>query len=107
MADLRLIDIDALPVEKLFCIDEVGESMKVYAVDIEVLKKAPVANPDAFKQHAKWICKWDENLGETDVTCSHCGETRTINGCYVDIYGESIYQEDSYCPDCGAIMDLR
>lgn len=53
----------------------------------------------------RWECTYDVELGETDVTCSHCKDTRTINGCYVTSNGESCYFEDNYCPNCGAKMD--
>lgn len=52
----------------------------------------------------RWECEWDAMMGETDVTCSHCKDTRTINGCYVGCNGESLYDEDNFCPNCGADM---
>ena len=55
--------------------------------------------------HGRWECTYNEETGETDVTCSHCKDTRTINGCYVTTTGESCYFEDNYCPNCGAKMD--
>lgn len=57
--------------------------------------------------HGRWECTYDAERGETDVTCSHCKSTRTINGCYVTSTGESCYFEDNYCPDCGADMRER
>lgn len=51
-----------------------------------------------------WICKYDAELGVTEVTCSHCGDQRTIKGCYESTTGESLYDEDSFCPSCGADM---
>lgn len=55
--------------------------------------------------HGRWVCTYDEKTGNTDVTCSHCKDTRTINGCYVTSAGESCYFDDNYCPNCGAKMD--
>ena len=57
--------------------------------------------------HGRWECTYDEATGETDVTCSRCKSTRTINGCYVTTKGESCYFEDNYCPNCGADMRER
>lgn len=56
-------------------------------------------------RHGQWECTYDEETGEAEVTCSHCKDTRTINGCYVTSTGESCYFEDNYCPNCGAKMD--
>ena len=52
----------------------------------------------------RWECSYDENKGETNVTCSQCKDTRTVNGCYVTAEGDSCYFEDNYCPNCGAKM---
>jgi hypothetical protein len=55
--------------------------------------------------HGRWECVYDDSTGETDVTCSHCKNTRTVNGCFVSTDGKSCYFEDDYCPNCGAKMD--
>lgn len=57
--------------------------------------------------HGQWECTYDKELGTTDVTCSCCNITRTINGCYVTSTGESCYFEDNYCPNCGSYMRER
>lgn len=57
--------------------------------------------------HGRWECVYDDSTGETDITCSHCKNTRTVNGCFVSTDGKSCYFEDDYCPSCGAKMDLE
>ena len=57
-------------------------------------------------RHGRWECVYDDSTGETDITCSHCKNTRTVNGCFVSTDGKSCYFEDDYCPNCGAKMDL-
>lgn len=81
----------------------------IIAVAQELLKNN-VAFTDTNKLneiHAHWICTYDHNVGETEVKCSHCGDTRDINGCYVTTQGESCYFEDYFCPACGATMDEK
>lgn len=55
--------------------------------------------------HGQWICEWDANLGRTTITCSNCKDVRVVNGCYVSVDGESLWDDDDYCPNCGAKMD--
>lgn len=59
----------------------------------------------ALVVHGQWECVYDDSTGETDITCSHCKNTRTVNGCFVSTDGKSCYFEDDYCPNCGAKMD--
>lgn len=56
-------------------------------------------------KHGKWLCEWDSDTGTTEVTCSACKSSRKIIGCYIGIGGEHLYDEDDYCPNCGARMD--
>lgn len=53
----------------------------------------------------RWECVYDGSTGETDITCSHCKNTKTVNGCFVSTDEKSCYFEDDYCPNCGAKMD--
>ena len=71
---------------------------------VEVVDDSPTV--DAVEVvHGRWECTYDAERGETDVLCSNCKSTRTINGCYVTSTGESCYFDDNYCPNCGAKMD--
>lgn len=73
------------------------------AIEIEGLPAADVAPV----VHGRWECVYDDNTGETDITCSHCKNTRTVNGCFVSTDGKSCYFDDDYCPNCGSKMDLE
>lgn len=55
--------------------------------------------------HGRWICKYDPTDGSTDITCSHCKDTRNIEGCYEGANGESLWDMENYCPHCGAKME--
>lgn len=66
-----------------------------------------LVNKGYTKPVGHWICSYDPIYRKTDVTCSSCGDTRTINGCYVSTTGESIYFEDDFCPRCGMDMSGR
>lgn len=68
---------------------------------IEALPAADVA-PVVY---GRWICEWDTDLGITTVICSRCKDAREVRGCYVSTGGEGMYDEDAYCPNCGAKMD--
>jgi len=73
------------------------------AVDVKNFPSADAAEV----RRGRWECVYDDNTGETDITCSHCKNTRTVNGCFVSTDGKSCYFEDDYCPSCGAKMDLE
>ncbi len=73
----------------------------------DVINDAPAIHATDQIRHGHWICEYDWELGETDVTCSVCRDTRTVNGCYVSHKGESLYHDDNFCPYCGAKMDER
>lgn len=61
--------------------------------------------PDSKKKFTNfWICEYDEELGETDVTCSFCRTTRTHNGCHISVDDEPLFDDFKYCPDCGKLM---
>jgi len=61
------------------------------------------------KATAYYTAVYDEGFRETHLTCSNCGEERTIKGCEVGSTGLGLegknvctYYEDAYCPLCGA-----
>lgn len=70
----------------------------------QMLEKLPAADV-APVVHGRWICEWDAELGTTKVICSRCKYDRTVGGCYVGTNGESLWDADDYCPNCGAKMD--
>ena len=73
---------------------------------IRLIKILPAADVEPVR-HGRWECVYDDSTGETDITCSHCKNTRTVNGCFVSTDGKSCYFEDDYCPNCGSKMDLE
>lgn len=72
----------------------------------EVIDGIPAADVEPVRR-GRWECVYDDSTGETDITCSHCKNTRTVNGCFVSTDGKSCYFEDDYCPSCGSKMDLE
>lgn len=58
-------------------------------------------NDVEVKHYCHFNCEYDKETGLTSVTCSVCGDTRDIDGCYINVEGEPIYFEDNYCPCCG------
>ena len=72
----------------------------------EVIDGIPAADVEPVRR-GRWKCVYDDSTGETDITCSHCKNTRTVNGCFVSTDGKSCYFEDDYCPSCGSKMDLE
>ena len=77
-------------------------ALTIFSIVEDVINNAPTIYP---VKHGRWICEYDREAGETEVTCSVCKDARTVNGCYVSTNGESLYFEDKYCPNCGARMD--
>lgn len=71
-----------------------------------LLMRVPAADVEPVRR-GRWECVYDDSTGETDITCSRCKNTRTVNGCFVSTDGKSCYFEDDYCPSCGAEMDLE
>ena len=90
--------------------EELGGESGIYADaynDLaEEFHRIPAADVEPVR-HGRWECVYDDNTGETDITCSHCKNTRTVNGCFVSTDGKSCYFEDDYCPNCGSKMDLE
>lgn len=73
---------------------------------LQILRDLPAADVEPVR-YGRWECVYDDSTGETDITCSHCKNTRTVNGCFVSTDGKSCYFEDDYCPSCGSKMDLE
>lgn len=99
---MRLIDVDVAVQnthKEIFWTESQRASMQNF------LFHQPTIDPERLRPKGRWECEYDEQTGETDVTCSNCKDTRTINGCYVSTQGEPLYTEDAYCPNCGAKME--
>ena len=88
-------DINGMKCRACWVDDMLSEVLDAPAADVEPVR------------HGRWGCVYDYYTGETDITCSHCKNTRTVNGCFVSTDGKSCYFEDDYCPNCGAKMDLE
>ena len=74
------------------------EDLKSAISNIPAADVAPVV-------HGHWICEWDQESGTTTITCSQCKCNRVMKGCYVSTDGTALWDEENYCPDCGAKMD--
>ena len=86
---------------------ESSENALYKANDIySAIDNAPTADV-AKVRHGRWICKYDPKYGVTYITCSRCIDIRSIEGCYEGTNGESRFDQENYCPHCGAKMDGR
>lgn len=102
----KYIDADALRASALKATkssDLAFDNCFPYWQFAKCIKQAPTAEVVPVIR-GEWQCRYDYGTGETDVTCSNCMDTRTINGCYETSSGESCYDEDNFCPNCGANM---
>lgn len=93
--------------------------IKEYAISgafmfvVNQLDNAPTIDHDSLRPHGKWepvlhgrwICKYDPIDGSTDIMCSHCKDTRNIEGCYEGTNEESLWDMENYCPNCGTKME--
>ena len=43
----------------------------------EVIDGIPAADVEPVRR-GRWECVYDDSTGETDITCSHCKNTRTV-----------------------------
>lgn len=85
---MRLINIDKLPVKKLYAADETGTEIVVYAVDVNDIKAAPTIDAVPVR-HGRWIINCDGYY----PYCSEC-KVEPDRG-----------KMTPYCPICGARMD--
>lgn len=56
--------------------------------------------------HSSWelAAHFNRDHGTTDIRCPACGTTKTVKGCYESVEGDCLYNEENFCPDCGAAM---
>ena len=104
--DVRLIDVDEA-IEKINClctdsnenwIGTDNQSFVDHADVIDILSDMPTL--DAMEVvHGRWIVEVDGNF--RNVKCSACGKDYA---CHI---GMLQLQNLSYCPNCGAKMDLE
>ena len=101
---MRLVDVDDLGVGR--CSKDVLPAAYCAGWNglLGLIEKAPTVDAVPVV-HGRWICEWDTDLGITTVICSRCKDAREVRGCYVSTGGEGMYDEDAYCPNCGAKMD--
>ena len=91
---MRLIDADALPIHKAWCVDEAGWGATFYVADKEDIDNAPTIEAETVK-HGRWE---KHPAAHGFERCSVCHD------CY--IWGEwADGKKWNYCPNCGAKMD--
>ena len=105
-ADLGVVTGMDEYIERQALLDKLKERDLCLCVTEQDIKDAPAADV-APVRHGRWICKYDPTYGLTDITCSRCRDTRSIEGCYEGVNGESLWDQENYCPNCGAKMDLE
>ena len=89
----RLIDANALPISKEYCVDEAGFGATFYVVHKDAIDNAPTV--DAVEVvHGRWITEYWKSGYIKRCNCSLCGESP-----------KDAYKPDNYCPNCGAKMD--
>ena len=100
MAEVRLIDANALPVTTL---TDGGYWQKdvVYKADIDA---APTITPESLVVHGQWNGEGDGYAdGEIVLDVWHCSE---CDYC-IDDGTDDVELLPNYCPNCGAKMDLK
>ena len=96
---MRLIDADALPIHKAYCVDEAGWGTNFYVVDKSDIDNAPTIDAVPVV-HGRW--EYSENIyDESTWVCSICKEPWTL------IDGTPQENGMKYCPNCGKKMDLE
>lgn len=85
----RLIDANALPVHKAYCVDEAGWGATFYVVDKSDIDNAPTVNAvEEVYGHWENVTGGMIELGD----CSECKKRQPVHG-------------TKYCYNCGAKMD--
>lgn len=92
---MRLIDADALPYENQVMSYDDEWCLKVSDID-----KAPTIDPKDLLHHGRWIKYHHSYFGIHQCVCSECKDEEYWKKYYC-------YGYESYCPNCGAIMDLE
>lgn len=96
MPDMRLIDANALmkKTRRMYALDEIDSIMPIATncVTVDDLYRAPTIDAVPVV-HGRWI--YGITLGREWRKCSKCLVSQGIFGCF------------TYCPNCGAKMDLK
>lgn len=89
--NVRLIDANALPVHKAYCVDEAGWGANFCVVDKDDIDNAPTIEPDSLRPTGRW--GWCKDHWE----CTNCRMGR-----YHDLV---LGLDAAYCGRCGAKME--
>ena len=116
MDERNLIDVDKAieEIEKINCVDygsmfsyEAHDAAREVLRDVVgVLESVPTAN---VMKHGRWVMDSDPDDG--DCRCSNChiciDALHRRNHWLLKVLGYQLNTFYKYCPNCGAIMDLK
>lgn len=90
---MYLLDLNKIPVHKLYDIDETGTQLAVQAVELEDIKAAPIVNQEDLIPHGFWVTVYDVDGNFKGCSCSECNQDDD--------------RLTKYCGSCGARMDKK
>ena len=93
---MRLIDADALPVHKAYCVDEAGWGANFYVVDKSDIDKAPTIDAVLVVRCGK--CRHAEFEQENRMwACVRCADYDEDYNMFTGFI--EYHNEDHFCPD--------